>query len=67
MNGGQTGKSPKVLVIDVGGTHIKLLATGHKVARKIASGPSMTPSRMVGALGLQDSVIRKGTEASNRL
>jgi len=47
MNGGQTGKSPKVLVIDVGGTHIKLLATGEKVARKIASGPSMTPSKMV--------------------
>src|ERR1700723_803474 len=43
----QTGKSPKVLVIDVGGTNIKLLATGQKDSRKIASGPSMTASRMV--------------------
>ena len=43
----QTGKSPKVLVIDVGGTNIKLLATGQKDSRKIASGPSMTASKMV--------------------
>jgi hypothetical protein len=47
MNRVQTGESPKVLVIDVGGTNIKLLATGQKVSRKIASGPSMTPSKMV--------------------
>ena len=39
--------SPKVLVIDVGGTNIKLLATGQKDARKIASGPTMTASKMV--------------------
>jgi polyphosphate glucokinase len=37
----------KVLVIDVGGTHVKVLATGHRVARKILSGPSMTPRKMV--------------------
>jgi polyphosphate glucokinase len=43
----QTGKPPKVLVIDVGGTNIKLLATGQKDSRKIASGPSMTASKMV--------------------
>jgi hexokinase len=43
----QTGKSPKVLVIDVGGTNIKLLATGQKDSRKIASGPSRTASKMV--------------------
>jgi polyphosphate glucokinase len=43
----QTGKSPKVLVIDVGGTNIKLLATGQKESRKIASGPSMTANKMV--------------------
>jgi polyphosphate glucokinase len=43
----QTGKSPRVLVIDVGGTNIKLLATGQKDSRKIASGPSMTASKMV--------------------
>src|SRR6201981_3005430 len=42
-----TGESPKVLVIDVGGTNIKLLATGQKDSRKIASGPSMTARKMV--------------------
>ena len=47
MNRVQTGKSSKVLVIDVGGTNIKLLATGQKDARKIPSGPSMTASKMV--------------------
>jgi len=35
MNAVQTGASLKVLVIDVGGTNIKLLATGQKDARKI--------------------------------
>src|ERR1700749_2505046 len=43
----QTGESPKVLVIDVGGTNIKLLVTGQKDSRKIASGPSMTANKMV--------------------
>lgn len=36
----------KVLVIDVGGTHIKLLATGQKVKREFASGPKMRPAEM---------------------
>lgn len=36
-----------ILVIDVGGTHIKLLATGHDEPRKIPSGPKMTPIKMV--------------------
>src|SRR5580693_3920656 len=40
-------KSPKVLVIDVGGTNVKLLATGEKEARKYPSGPTMTPRKMV--------------------
>jgi polyphosphate glucokinase len=43
----QTGKTPKVLVIDVGGTHVKLLATGQKEPRKIPSGPAMTAAKMV--------------------
>jgi polyphosphate glucokinase len=43
----QARKSPRVLVIDVGGTNIKLLATGQKDSRKIASGSSMTASKMV--------------------
>ena len=37
----------KVLVIDIGGTNVKLLATGQKERRKLASGPKMTPRRMV--------------------
>jgi polyphosphate glucokinase len=40
-------KIPKVLVIDVGGTNIKLLATGQKEPRKIPSGPTMTAGKMV--------------------
>ena len=40
-------KSPKVLVIDVGGTNVKLLATGQKEPRKYPSGPTMTPRKMV--------------------
>jgi hypothetical protein len=36
-----------VLVIDVGGAHIKRLATGRKASIKIPSGPKMTASRMV--------------------
>jgi len=43
----QTGKSSKVLVIDVGGTNVKLLATGQKEPRKYPSGPAMTPQKMV--------------------
>ena len=37
----------KILVVDVGGTHIKALATGHKTPIKIASGPDLTPRAMV--------------------
>src|SRR6202162_1137426 len=37
----------KILVVDVGGTHIKVLATGRKEPVKIASGPKMTPKKMV--------------------
>src|SRR5579872_21061 len=37
----------KVLVIDVGGTNIKLLTTGRKEPIRIPSGPAMTPRKMV--------------------
>ena len=37
----------KVLVIDVGGTHVKVLATGQTEERKIPSGPNLTPGQMV--------------------
>jgi len=36
----------KVLVVDVGGTHLKILASGQRTPRKIASGRKMTPQRM---------------------
>jgi polyphosphate glucokinase len=36
-----------VLAIDVGGTHIKILATGEKTSRKFESGPKMTAKQMV--------------------
>ena len=35
-----------VLVIDIGGTHVKVLATGQKAHREFDSGPSLTPKRM---------------------
>jgi polyphosphate glucokinase len=37
----------KVLVIDVGGTHVKVLATGQKLRREFISGKHLTPQRMV--------------------
>jgi polyphosphate glucokinase len=40
----------KILAIDVGGTHVKVLATGRRVPIKIPSGPRMTPRRMVTAV-----------------
>jgi polyphosphate glucokinase len=36
-----------VLVIDIGGTHVKALATGQDVHREFDSGPDLTPKRMV--------------------
>jgi len=43
-------RHPKVLVIDVGGTHVKVLATGHRTPRKTPSGPTMTAHEMVRAV-----------------
>jgi len=37
----------KILVVDVGGTHIKAIATGRKTPIKIPSGPDVTPRVMV--------------------
>jgi polyphosphate glucokinase len=36
-----------VLVVDVGGTHVKILATGQKESRRFDSGPTLTPDKMV--------------------
>ena len=43
----QIRKPAKVLVIDVGGTNVKMLATGQKEPRKYPSGPTMTAQKMV--------------------
>ena len=37
----------KVLVVDIGGTNVKILATGQAEPRKFPSGPTLTPKRMV--------------------
>jgi polyphosphate glucokinase len=37
----------KILVIDIGGTHVKVLATGHRKVVEIPSGPKMTPTKMI--------------------
>ena len=37
----------KVLVVDVGGTHVKILATGKKLHREFTSGPTLTAEQMV--------------------
>ncbi len=36
-----------VLVVDIGGTNVKILATGQAEPRKVHSGPKMTPQQMV--------------------
>jgi len=37
----------KILVVDVGGTHVKVLASGQKESRKFDSGPDLAPRGMV--------------------
>jgi polyphosphate glucokinase len=37
----------KILVIDIGGSHVKILATGQQQKREIVSGPKMTAKQMV--------------------
>lgn len=45
--GGRLDNPINVLVIDVGGTNVKVLATGQRTPRKIPSGPAMTARQMV--------------------
>jgi hypothetical protein len=37
----------KILVVDIGGTNVKMLASGQDTPRKFPSGPEMTPLQMV--------------------
>ena len=42
------GQCPmNVLVVDIGGTHVKVLATGQEQSREFPSGPKLTPRQMV--------------------
>jgi polyphosphate glucokinase len=45
-----TKTAAKTLVIDVGGTHVKVIATGQRTPLRIDSGPEMTPREMVKAV-----------------
>jgi polyphosphate glucokinase len=40
-----------VLVVDVGGTHVKVLATGQDRKREFVTGPGLTPKQMVRKVG----------------
>jgi polyphosphate glucokinase len=44
----------KILVIDIGGTNVKMLASGQREPRKFPSGPTMTPREM--AAGVKQAV-----------
>jgi len=43
----KTSAAGKVLVVDVGGTSVKILATGQTEERSFPSGPTLTPKQMV--------------------
>jgi len=44
------GTARRILVVDIGGSHVKLLATGERRPIKLVSGPTMTPVEMVAAV-----------------
>src|SRR5579871_4711689 len=55
----------KILVVDIGGSHVKILATGEEQSRKLPSGPDLTPGQMVeevlkGAADWQYDVVSIG-------
>ena len=52
-------KVNRVLVIDVGGTHVKIMATGQSEERKIPSGSKMTAAKMARDVKL----LAKGSKA----
>jgi polyphosphate glucokinase len=51
----KSSKPQKILVIDVGGTNLKMLATAQKTPIKIPSGPTMTADKMV-------AIVKKSTK-----
>ncbi len=48
-------RAMNVLAIDIGGTHVKMLVSGERQARRFSSGPSMTPEMMVA--GVEEQVV----------
>lgn len=46
-SGSVRGQAMKVLVVDVGGTSVKIFASGQQTVRKFRSGPALTPKQMV--------------------
>ena len=48
--GGVTKLSMKILVLDIGGTNLKIYATGHLEAIKVPSGKTFTPKKCVQAV-----------------
>ena len=47
MAGRRKDPARRVLVIDIGGTNVKILATGESESRRFPSGKTLTPRRMV--------------------
>ena len=46
-----------MLVIDVGGTHVKILAAGQDTHREFPSGSTLTPDRMVAGTCLRSKPL----------
>lgn len=46
VSGKRRTNAPRVLAVDVGGTHVKVLASGESEIRKAASGPEMSAAEM---------------------
>ena len=47
IHAGLHSADPAVLVVDVGGSHVKVLATGEAEPRRFESGPTLTAKQMV--------------------
>jgi len=47
MKPGRNSVPLKILVVDVGGSHVKVLASGQSLPREFVSGPRLAPQQMV--------------------
>lgn len=50
-----------VLVIDIGGTNVKCLASGHQTPRRFPAGRDLTPDRM--AAGVREAAKDRDYDA----